>query len=485
MKNQFLFFSLLLCGSVFGQDAVYQPFEVDSAAQPRGGMPYLNAFLQANLRKPVAAEAKGTGGRVIVSGIVEADGHISEVKAMQSTSPDFNREAVRAFGLYNAWQPAQKAGKAVRQQVSIPVMFKPNPPFTYADGAQINYFDADKKPVAEGSEQVRYKQVSPVDTSGFPTGDIIVYKAKGSNWKEDYRLPLVQTRPILRESSWGPTYLIGHQNGDKQWQGEVFTMDNVGAVVSQEYYQNGRRNGLQLTYHARGLVIERSDEADGKQAITSWYPTGQIKQIGLVDERRPMGVSAPEQVTAFWDSTGQQLVQDGNGRALYTDRRKSYRDTTRQTTYVEQGLYANGVRQGVWTGRYADDSYFYEEEYDKGICQGGKALVAGRDTVSYAAPQEQPEFAGRMKGLGMFLAQNLRYPADAQRARQQGKVFISFVVCADGTLCDYAVLKGVTPSLDQEALRVVKATSGRWKPGTQRGQKVRVKYNMPISFTLE
>lgn len=187
---------------------------------------------------------------------------------MQSTSPELNREAVRVFGLYNAWQPAQKAGKAVRQQVSIPVMVKPNPPFTYADGAQINYFDADKKPVAEGSEPVRYKQVSPVDTSGFPTGDIIVYKAKGSNWKEDYRLLLVRTRPVLRESSGKTIYLVGHQNEDKQWQGEVFTMDKSGAVVSQEYYQNGRRNGLQLTYHSSGLVIERSDEADDHLVVS-------------------------------------------------------------------------------------------------------------------------------------------------------------------------------------------------------------------------
>ena len=105
--------------------------------------------------------------------------------------------------------------------------------------------------------------------------------------------------------------------------------------------------------------------------------------------------------------------------------------------------------------------------------------------MRYVVREPPPEFAGGMQGMGQFLAQTLRYPVDAQRARAQGKVFISFVVCTDGTLCDYAVVRGAHPDLDQEALRVVKAMSGRWKPGIQRGQKVRVKYNLPVNFTLQ
>ena len=89
-----------------------------------------------------------------------------------------------------------------------------------------------------------------------------------------------------------------------------------------------------------------------------------------------------------------------------------------------------------------------------------------------------------MRGLGQFLMQTLRYPADAQRARAQGRVFVSFVVCTDGTLCDYEVKQSVHPDLDREAVRVVKAMSGNWKPGVQRGQKVRTTYNLPINFTL-
>lgn len=179
------------------------------------------------------------------------------------------------------------------------------------------------------------------------------------------------------------------------------------------------------------------------------------------------------------------MISNGSGQATYETPTTSRTDTTKKTQFVEKGLYENGFKQGVWTGRYADGSYAYEERYEKGICTGGKAVKAGADTIRYSAPQQQPEFAGGMSGLGQFLSQNLRYPVEAQRAGVQGRVFVSFVVCKDGSLCDYEVLKSVHPSVDEEAVRVVKAMSGRWKPGIQRGEKVRVKYNLPINFTMQ
>lgn len=485
MKNQLLLFILLLSSPVFAQETVYQIFEVDSAAQPRGGMAYLNAFLQTNLHKPIPVGAKGLGGRIIVSGIVETNGHISAAKVTSSKSPELDREAVRVFGLFNAWQPALKGGKAVRQQVSFPVTFKPNPPFAYVEGARIDYFDDERKRVAEGSEQVRYKQVSPMDTNGLPTGDLIVYKGKETKWKEDYRLTFVRSKSGPSNFSGKANYAIGYQNEAKQWQGDVFTIDDSKTLLRQDHYENGRPSGSYVSYYANGLVAEQTEDVDRRQTSTSWYTNGQIKQIWTINKTNSPFTGSPEQVTAFWDSTGRQLVREGNGPVLYTNTARSYADTTQKTVLIEQGLYTNGFKQGTWTGRYADGSYFYQEQYDKGVCQGGKAITAGSDTTQYTSPLQQPEFPGGMQGLGQFLSQNLRYPANAQRARVQGQVFVSFVVCTDGTLCDYEVLKSVDPSVDQEAVRVVKAMSGRWKPGTQRGQKVRVKFNPPINFTLQ
>ncbi|GAB2564906.1 energy transducer TonB [Spirosoma areae] len=448
-------------------------------------MAAFNTFIQANLRKPVLAEAKGMSGQVVVGGVVEPDGRVSNVSVIKSLRPDCDREAVRVFRLFNAWQPAQKNGKTVRQQVNALIQFKPNTPFIYANGARISYFDADNKPIAD-TNQARYKQLAPLDSiNGLPAGDIVVYRTKGKTWKEEYRLPLIREKNVSRKDSDKAIYLIGYQNGYQQWDGELFTVDNADGRIRQEYYQHGKKSGPELSYHGNGIIAEKIDDFDEKQVITSWYSTGQIKRIRIVTKNKPLAPAIQsEQVVAVWDTIGNQYVKEGNGRAIYHTERTSRSDTTKQTSFTEEGLYKDGFQQGIWTGYCADKSYFYEEQYDKGICLGGKSCSAGGDTVRYTDLGQMPEFTGGMQGLGQFLSQNLRYPANAQRARTQGKVFVSFTVCTDGTLCDYQVVKGAHPDLDQEAVRVVKQMSGRWKPGVQRGEKVRVKYNLPINFSL-
>jgi protein TonB len=65
----------------------------------------------------------------------------------------------------------------------------------------------------------------------------------------------------------------------------------------------------------------------------------------------------------------------------------------------------------------------------------------------------------------------------------QGKVFVSFVVEKDGTVSNVTVVKGIGGGCDEEAIRVIKK-SPRWRPGMQHNLPVRVRYNMPLSFTL-
>ncbi len=161
----------------------------------------------------------------------------------------------------------------------------------------------------------------------------------------------------------------------------------------------------------------------------------------------------------------------------------SRRDSTQKTVFVEEGAYLDGYHEGIWKGRYADGSYAYEEQFNQGQCLGGKAVINGT-AIAYKDSRKNPEFKGGTPALYDFLGQTIRYPFDASQQGVSGKVFVTFIVCTDGTLCDYEILKGVYPSLDAEALRVVKEASGRWNPGFQRGEPVRVRYNLPISFQL-
>lgn len=475
---------LLFSTPLLAQDPVYNDFEVQQAAQPRGGLAYLETFVQANLRKPVPAQAAGVGGRVFLSGIVEPDGRLSNVTVVRGLRPDCDREARRVFGLFQAWSPARIDGKPVRQAVAYPVVFKPNTPFRYVNGARVDYFDADGKPLADSSQLARRKLVSPLDTNGLPNGDLVIFKGKGGVWKEDFRLPLIRKRLAQQAPSGKPVYALYYEHPDTGWQGFRYEVDEAGAILSQTYYENGRPVGPNYGFAANGTVMHRHETAGEQTVDTYWYPSGQIRMIRTQAVTKPPEPAAPEKLMAQWDSAGQPRVTNGNGQARYSQRIRSLADTNRRTEYVQQGAVQDGLKQGVWTGRYADGSYFYKEQYDRGVCQGGRAWESGKDTIRYTVPEQQPEFAGGMAGLGQFLQQTLRYPPDAQRAGAQGRVFISFVVCTDGTLCDYEVIKSVHPDLDREALHVVEAMSGRWKPGVQRGRKVRVKYNLPINFAL-
>lgn len=485
MKRFFLFGLLLLSLTAVAQQTPYQSFEVDSVAEPRGGIAYFNTFVQANLRKPIAAEAAGVGGRVIISAVIEPDGKPADVKLMNNLRPDFNREALRVFHLFNAWKAAKKGGKAVRQQITASVAFKANQPFVYRDGAQIAYFDADQKSLTDSSAAVRYKQMAPLDSNGFANGDIVLYKLKGSTWKEDYRMPLVRQENHKNGLFNKPTVAVGYQTTDKLWEGKVLLFSQSGTLINQSYYKKGIPTGAETTYHPNGSVSQITEATEYGFAYTSWYSNGQIEQTWSSGKAQPLGLKMPDVVTSYWDDMGRQLVKDGNGYAVYNDEVISRSDSSRRTTLTEQGRYENGYRQGIWTGRYDDGSYRFEEEYKKGVCVQGKAYVKGGDTLQYTDVQRQPEFLGGMNALGQFLAQNLRYPADAQRARAHGRVFIKFVVCEDGSLCDYEVINNVHPDLDKEALRVVQKMSGHWQPGSRRGQNVRVLYNLPINFTLE
>ena len=101
----------------------------------------------------------------------------------------------------------------------------------------------------------------------------------------------------------------------------------------------------------------------------------------------------------------------------------------------------------------------------------------------YDVVEQMPSFPGGISGLRTYLNQNIRYPAEAQETCAQGCVVVSFVVGKDGHISDVTVLRSVDPSLDKEAVRVIR-NMPRWTPGKQGGEPVRVRYNVPVSFRL-
>lgn len=98
--------------------------------------------------------------------------------------------------------------------------------------------------------------------------------------------------------------------------------------------------------------------------------------------------------------------------------------------------------------------------------------------------ENMPEFPGGELALRKFIANAIKYPVIAQENGIQGKVYVNFVVDKDGSVTQARIARGVDPSLDKEALRVVNSLP-KWKPGMQRGKPVKVSYTVPISFVLQ
>ena len=119
-----------------------------------------------------------------------------------------------------------------------------------------------------------------------------------------------------------------------------------------------------------------------------------------------------------------------------------------------------------------NDSYVFEPEEDE-----------DRPGV-YIVVDQMPEFPGGDKGLYQFIADNIKYPAEAKEEGIRGRVFVNFIVEPDGSVSDIRVLRGIGGGCDEEAVRVVESLP-RFKPGIQDGEAVKVSYTVPVFFRLE
>lgn len=102
----------------------------------------------------------------------------------------------------------------------------------------------------------------------------------------------------------------------------------------------------------------------------------------------------------------------------------------------------------------------------------------GADKV-FGMVEEQPSFPGGQAALMKYIEENMRCPDPESDA--SGRVIVQFVIGKDGTVKDPKVVRGITPALDGEALRLVR-NMPKWKPGKQMGEAVEVRYTLPVTF---
>ncbi|MEO9533104.1 MAG: energy transducer TonB [Crocinitomicaceae bacterium] len=107
----------------------------------------------------------------------------------------------------------------------------------------------------------------------------------------------------------------------------------------------------------------------------------------------------------------------------------------------------------------------------------------GQDDHIMDFAEVEPKFPGGESAMILFIQNNVNYPETAVKQGEQGIVYVQFIVYKNGSLGDVKVIRGVSPTLDAEAIRVVKMMPN-WVPGEQKGKKMNVRYTLPINFQL-
>lgn len=137
-----------------------------------------------------------------------------------------------------------------------------------------------------------------------------------------------------------------------------------------------------------------------------------------------------------------------------------------------------------------DDNMFVNlEENNSGVqimnyVEDVKTEEVEEEAIPFALVEEKPKFnGGDANEFSKWVNQNLVYPEIAKENGVQGRVTMQFTVNPDGSVSNVKVLRGVDPSLDQEAVRVIQM-SPKWLPGKQRDRAVKVTYTFPVIFQL-
>jgi TonB family protein len=473
---------IFLCGSsVFGQN-IYLTHEVEKAAEPAGGLMHLNQFIATNAQIPFRSAVKGINGRVYVKGVVEPDGSMSQLEISKGLDSLTNKEAIRIMSLYKAWKPAILKGEKVRQAMIYPIAFK-TPAKTDFDStrfALVNYFD-DKYRPASNPKTFEFRSIMPVDKEGHVTQDVVYEQLRGGKWKEVARVPSQKKEIWYRDhvlpnspDSVKAIQLSARDENGASHSSELVFQTN-GKILSYTEYGANNKASLIKKYDLNGMVRDLNILSDSADLHLSWFDNGQIRTV----TEAPMQVAGEYREKMYvnaWDRDGNQLVKDGDGYW------KSF-NIAEGKLLLEEGGVTDGKKNGKWRGKWADSTLYYEETYEQGSLKEGVAYE-GEEKRTYDQALVQPEFKGGRKKFYSFLGQNINYPFEASRRGVTGRVYLSFVVCEDGTMCDYKVESGVGFGLNEEALRVVKKMNGMWEPGLMRGKPVRVRYNLPINFAI-
>lgn len=251
------------------------------------------------------------------------------------------------------------------------------------------------------------------------------------------------------------------------YEGVILRFNIEGKRKEITSYEKGMPKGMSYQYFGNGKMQKQIE-------YLAFVP-----QVNLSPSIMAMIDIAPfnpnSKLIYLADSLGVEHVKDGNGYIKSVE-------IIGKNEQTEEGGYADGMKHGIWKGSETAYGTSFVETYEHGKLIGGESTREGVK-YKYTSSGDPPSFKGGINKFYEYVGYSTRYPNDAARDKISGTVFLSFTIERDGRLSEVKVERPVYPSLDEEARRVVRS-SPKWIPGTQRGVPVRVKYNIPLKFTV-
>lgn len=177
------------------------------------------------------------------------------------------------------------------------------------------------------------------------------------------------------------------------------------------------------------------------------------------------------------DETGQPLI----GASVVVKGGKERTITDKKGAFSLE-VPANAILRCSYQGRESQEVLAADMTNNTHLSLSSKSREMNEQV--FTVVEKMPSFPGGDAELLKYIAMNIKYPKESQDNGEQGRVICSFIVGRDGSVNNPEVLRGVTPLLNEEAVRVIN-TMPRWNPGMQRGKAVAVKYTVPITFRLK
>ena len=248
------------------------------------------------------------------------------------------------------------------------------------------------------------------------------------------------------------------------YEGVVVRFNNIGKKIESVTYEKGEKKGMAFYFFDNGVIKKQVD-----------YLGDSLNKKSTVSNVEGIIADRNNKLIYQIDSLGKVYVKDGTGHLIETSK-------IADDELTEEGDYKDGFKEGVWKGSYNSGKSSYEETYQLNKLISGTNTTDGK-TYTYTMILVAPQFKGGINQFYKYIGNAIRYPKDAVISNVTGKVVLSFVIQKDGNITDILVIKSVHPSVDAEAIRVIKA-SPKWIPALERGLPVKIKYTIPIKFSL-